>query len=362
MSVATKLLETKEAVKTAARSPFTYPATAFSFRPQCATTLRTGNSAYRRFAAVEVTMRLLIVGAGSTGGYFGARLAAAGRDVTFLVRPKRAETLRRTGLQIVSPHGNLTLQPRLLTADALHTPYDIVFLAVKGFQLESVLEDFAPAIGPATMIMPVLNGMRHMDMLGKRFAPHNVIGCALKIATTIDEAGRVVQLTKLQDLAYGERDGEMTDRILALHDFMQGAGFVPRLSHNIEREMWEKWVLLALIGAITCTMRGAIGEVEAQPGGEAFALRLLDEITNVVKAVGTPPSESFLNEARAQVTEAGSALASSMYRDVQTHQPVEVETILGDLVRHAQAARLDTPLLAAAYTHLSVYQAQHRNA
>ncbi len=307
-------------------------------------------------------MRLLIVGAGATGGYFGARLAAAGRDVTFLVRPKRAETLQRTGLQILSPHGNLTVQPLLLTASALQAPYDVVFLSVKGFQLEAVLDDLAAAIGPETMIMPVLNGMRHMQILSKRFTPHNVIGCALKIAATIDEEGRIVQLTQLQDLAYGELEGETTDRILALHDFMQGAGFVPRLSRDIRREMWEKWVLLSLIGAITCTMRGTIGEIEAAPGGPAFALGLLDEITRVVTAVGTPPSAKFLTETREQVTAKGSGLASSMYRDVQKHQPVEVESILGDLVRHAQAAALDVPLLAAAYTHLSVYQAQQRNA
>jgi 2-dehydropantoate 2-reductase len=303
-------------------------------------------------------MRLLVVGAGSTGGYFGARLAAAGKDVTFLVRPRRAEKLRQTGLQIVSPNGDLTVKPKLITAESLQETYDVVFLSVKGFQLDAVLDDLAAAIGPETMIMPVLNGMRHMQILSDRFTPHNLVGCALKIATTLDDEGRVVQLTKLQDLAYGELDGEMTPRIQALHSFMQNAGFVPRLSDAIRREMWEKWVLLAVIGAITCTMRGTIGDVEAAPGGVSFALGLLDEITSVVKAVGSPPSDSFLSATREQITAKGSPLASSMYRDVQKQKPTEAETIIGDLVRHAQKAHIDVPLLSAAYTHLSVYQAQ----
>jgi 2-dehydropantoate 2-reductase len=305
-------------------------------------------------------MRLLVVGAGSTGGYFGARLAQIGRDVTFLVRPARAEKLRQTGLQILSPHGDLTLQPQLLTADAIQGPFDVVLLTVKGFQLDAALDDLLPAIGPETMILPVLNGMRHMDRLGERFSPHNLVGCALKVATTLDEDGRVVQLTPLQDLAYGELDGETTPRILALHGFMQGAGFIPRLSTHIAREMWEKWILLASVGAITCLMRGAIGDIEAAPGGAACTLRLLDEVVAVVRAVGIAPSEAFLTAAREQVTAKGSPLTSSMYRDLQEGKQVEAENIIGDLVRRGEIALIGTPLLAAAYAHLAVYQGKLR--
>ena len=303
-------------------------------------------------------MRLLVVGAGSTGGYFGARLAQAGRDVTFLVRPARAATLRKTGLQIVSPHGDLTLAPQLLTADAIPGPFDIVFLTVKGFQLDSAIEDLRPAVGPETMILPVLNGMQHMDILAQRFSPHNLIGCALKVATTLDADGRVIQLAPLQDLTYGERDGATTPRILALDTFMQGAGFDARLSTDIERQMWGKWIMLASLGAITCLMRGTIGEVEAAPGGAAFSLAILEEVAAIVRAVGTLPSEAFLTAMRAQMTTKGSPATSSMYRDLQSGRQVEAETIIGDLVRRGRAAAIETPLLAAAYAHLCVYQSR----
>ncbi len=298
-------------------------------------------------------MRLLVVGAGSTGGYIGGRLVEAGRDVTFLVRPGRAEQLRRDGLRILSPLGDATVEPQLATAGTLEGSFDAILLSVKGFQLDTALDDLRPAVGPETMILPVLNGMRHMETLAERFSPENLVGCALKIATILDDEGRVVHLTPLQDLAYGELDGSITPRIEALHELMQAGGFQPRLSREIRREMWEKWILLASIGAVTCLMRGSIGEIEAAPGGAAFALAVLDE---AVAAIGTSLSEAFLTATRDQLTTKGSPLTSSMYRDLRKGRLIEVENIIGDVVRAAAGADVKTPLLDAAYTHLSVYQ------
>ena len=301
-------------------------------------------------------MRLLVVGAGSTGGYFGGRLAQAGRDVTFLVRPARAAQLRETGLRIKSPHGDATLHPALVTTGAITQPYDAILLTVKGFQLDAALDGIAPAVGPDTMILPVLNGMRHVDVLARRFSPHNLVGCALKVVTVLEDDGTVVQLAPLQDLAYGELDGSMTPRIQALDTFMQGADIGARLSGVIRREMWEKWILLAGVGALTCLMRGTVGEIEACPGGVAFARQLLDEIVTIVKEVGEAPSEAFLTAAREQLTAKGSPFASSMFRDVQRGRPIEVEEIIGDLLRRGATAGIDAPLLSAAYVHLLVYQ------
>jgi 2-dehydropantoate 2-reductase len=148
-------------------------------------------------------MRMLVVGAGSIGGLFGGRLAQAGRDVTFLVRPSRAEQLRREGLRIVSPLGDATVVPKLLVSKDIHDAFDVVFLSVKAYSLESAIGDFAPAVSDQTMILPILNGMKHMDTLAARFGARAVIGGACKAATKLDKQGRIVQLTKLQDLAYG---------------------------------------------------------------------------------------------------------------------------------------------------------------
>lgn len=300
-------------------------------------------------------MRMLIVGAGSTGGYFGGRLAQVGRDVTFLVRPARAQRLRAAGLEIISPHGDVTLQPQLLTAGEITAPFDAVLLTVKAFSLAAAMDDLAPAVGAATMILPVLNGMRHMDLLIDRFGQGAVIGCVCKVATLLDGQGRIVQLSPLQELAYGELDGAASDRTGQLDAFMQGAGFDARRSPAIAREMWEKWVLLATLGGINALMRGSIGEIE-QAGGAELALQLLAECAAISTAAGHAPSEAFLAAARATVTAKGSPMTSSMYRDLQAAMPVEADQILGDLLLRARTLGVSAPLLAAASTHLKVYQ------
>ena len=300
-------------------------------------------------------MRILVVGAGATGGYFGGRLAQAGRDVTFLVRPERAAALKRDGLQIVSPHGDVSLTPRLVMADAIDGPFDAILLTVKAFSLDPAMDDVAPAIGPETMILPVLNGIRHFARLADRFGERAVIGCVCKVATTLDDRGRIVQLADFQELAYGERDGARSERTEWLDAQMQGTHFDARLSRTIVREMWEKWVLLATMGGITCLMRGNVGEIEAA-GGVPFVLGFLDEVIAVVTAAGHPPSDAFADYARNLLTAKGSNQASSMYRDLQQGRPIEADQIIGDLLDHARRLGVPTPLLAAADIHLKIYQ------
>jgi len=301
-------------------------------------------------------MRLLVVGAGSTGGYFGGRLAQAGRDVTFLVRPRRAAQLRESGLQIVSPHGNVTARPKLVTAGEIEAPYDAVLLGVKAYSLDAAIDDFAAAVGPETTIIPTLNGMRHLDILEERFGKEPVAGGVCKVAATIDPDGRIVQLAEFQELVYGERDGSVSQRMERLHAFMQGAGFDARLSHSIEYEMWEKWAMLATLGGITCLMRGNIGEVVAAPGGASFILSFLDEVVSVASAVGEAPKPAFLEGARKTLTTPGSTQSPSMFRDLLQGSPIEADQIIGDLLARGTNAGIPTPLLAAAYAHLSVYQ------
>jgi 2-dehydropantoate 2-reductase len=307
-----------------------------------------------------MAMRILVVGAGATGGYFGGRLAQAGRDVTFLVRPGRAAQLRAGGLQIVSPHGDVTLTPQLVTTGEKLAAYDVVLLAVKAFALEPAIEDFAPAVGAGTMIVPLLNGMRHVGMLTGRFGERPVLGGLCLIATTLDERGRVVQMGESHDLTYGERSGERTERVAALDALMQGAGFDAHLSTRVVEQMWEKWIALATLGGITCLMRGTVGDVAAVPYGTDFASALLDECVVTVIAAGYAPDLDFVARTRAAMTRAGSPVASSMYRDLQNGNDVEADQILGDLVAQARGFGLATPLLAAAYTNLKVYQAARR--
>lgn len=305
-------------------------------------------------------MRFLIVGAGSIGGYFGARLAQAGEDVTFLVRPKRAQALREAGLQVESPYGDVTIAPQLVTADTIKTTYDVVILAVKAYGLEQSIRDMAPAIGPGSMILPLLNGMRHLDKLRDAFGADKLLGGLCKISTTLDAAGRVLQFGRMQDLVYGEMDGSKTPRIQELDRALTKAIAGSRLSPNILQEMWEKWAMLSSLAAITCLMRASTGAVEAAPGGRDFINAILDEVVATIGAASAPLGDAFVADVRAMLTEKGSPRTASMFRDLSQGFPVEADQILGDLVARAKAAGIATPLLGAAYTHLAVYQEAQR--
>lgn len=303
-------------------------------------------------------MRLLAVGAGSIGGYFGGRLAKAGRDVTFLVRSARRAQLLAGGLQVVSPWGEFTIAPKMIGIGEIEAPYDAVLIAVKGYSLKAALEDMALAVGPETMVIPVLNGMKYMDILRERFGERSLIGAVCLIPAMLDPEGRIVHLSKVHELVYGELSGASSTRIQELDAFMSGAGFDNRLSNTIEREMWEKWVLLASLSGINCLMRGTIGDVAAVPGGVEFASRFLDEVVSIIRVVGIAPSEKFLANTRAQLTRNGSGMTSSVYRDLQSGNRLEADQILGDLLARGQRANVPTPLLAAAYTHLCLYQSR----
>jgi 2-dehydropantoate 2-reductase len=302
-------------------------------------------------------MRILIIGAGAVGGYFGARLAQAGRDVTFLVRAPRAEQLRRDRLSVISPHGNVALTPKLIDAREIDGPFDLVLLSVKAYALEAAIDGFAPAVGPETMILPVLNGMRHIELLTQHFGEGAVLGGVCLVATEIDGGGRIVQLSEIQQLVYGERTGKVTPRLRSLDATLQGAGFDAHLSTEITQAMWEKWVMLASLGAVTCLMRGMIGEVVAIPGGAALSLQVLDECSAAAAACGHKISETFRSQQSAAMTAPGSPLTSSMYRDLRKGAPVEVDHIVGDLLQRAVSKGVATPLLNAAFINLRIYQA-----
>jgi 2-dehydropantoate 2-reductase len=300
-------------------------------------------------------MRILVVGAGAVGGYFGGRLAQAGRDVTFLVRAKRAEELKAKGLQIVSPYGNLTLHPKAITAAQITQPYDVILLSVKSYSLADAMNDFAPAVGPETMIFPALNGMRHIDLLVERFGTRAVLGGVCLVATEIDPEGRICQLTKFQSLAYGELDGQRTQRLEKLDATLNGAGFDAAISDHILQDMWQKWVQLATLGALTCLLRGNIGEIVSTPGGLDLCRSALQECAGIASASGYPQSDAFLR-GQAAIAVEGSQLTSSMYRDLKKGARVEVDTILGDLLERGRKHGLATPFLQAAYVSLSIYQ------
>ena len=304
-------------------------------------------------------MRILVVGAGAIGGYFGGRMLQGGCDITFLVRPRRAEELASAGLVIKSPNGDATLKnPPTVQADALRDKFDVVLLSCKAFDLEDAIKSFAPAVGDKTAIIPVLNGMKHLDILDDKFGRARVLGGLCAIAATLNEKREVVQLQPMQSLGFGERDDTLSDRVRAIADTFAKGKCGTAASEHVIQDMWEKWVFLASLAASTSLMRTSVGNILSAPGGKDFLLGMLDECSAVATAEGHAPTGPFFQRTRGMLTAEGSPMTASMFRDIRAGAPVEADHVIGDLVARADAAKVPVPKLRTAYTHLKAYEKQ----
>ncbi|HEY0935496.1 MAG TPA: ketopantoate reductase family protein [Trebonia sp.] len=302
-------------------------------------------------------MGILVVGAGATGGYFGARLAQAGREVTFLVREHRAAVLRERGLRITGPGGTEVIRPRLVTAGHLEGAADVVLVTVKAAGLDAVIGEAGPAVGPDTAVIPVLNGIRHLGPLNRAFGEPRVLGGVAVLSTQLDHSGDIRQLSDSASLRFGAQDGPVTPVVERAKNQLSGAGFPVGVSEEIVAEMWSKWAFIAAAGAVTCLLRGTVGEIVAVGYGEPVVRALIDEVYSVAEGAGHPVPDRERARTLALLTAPGSPFTASLYRDLQQGQPVEVEPILGDLAAEGRKAGLRTPLLDAATVALRVYQA-----
>jgi 2-dehydropantoate 2-reductase len=301
-------------------------------------------------------VRILVLGAGGVGGYFGGRLVEAGGDVTFLVRARRAAELAADGLVIKSPHGDAALRVKTVQAGDALSGYDVVLLACKAYDLGSAIDSIAPAVAAGSAVLPLLNGLSHLERLDQRFGAPQVLGGSCAIAATLAAGGRVEQLSRLHRLVFGERDGRASARTAALAELTKRAKFDSALSDDILLEMWEKFVLLATLAGMTCLMRAPVGAIVATSDGTALTNELLAECVAVATAAGHPPRPAFLERGRAVLTERGSSFTASMLRDIERSGPTEGDHILGDLLRRARGFGIATPLLRTAACHLEAYE------
>lgn len=303
-------------------------------------------------------MRFLVVGAGALGGYFGGRLLQAEEDVTFLLRPRRAAQLAKTGLVIKSPHGGFILpSPPSVQADAIGGPFDVVIVGCKAYDLEETMDSFAPAVGPDTAILPVLNGMRHLDDLARRFGKERVLGGLCMISAVLDDEGAVLHLSDVHSLAYGELDGTRSARVKALEAAFEKPVFDANASDNILQDMWEKWVLIASAASMTCLMRTAVGDI-VRAGGADLAVGMVDECAAIAERNGFTMRPAALERARAIVTAPESLMTASMFKDIERAAPIEADHIIGDLIARGDGDGKPLSLLRVAYVHLKAYEAR----
>jgi 2-dehydropantoate 2-reductase len=302
-------------------------------------------------------MRILVVGAGAIGGYFGGRLLAAERDVTFLVRPRRAAELAKAGLVVRSKLGDVNLAaPPTIASDAIRSPFDIVLVSCKAYDLSTAMDSFAAAVGPGTSIVPLLNGMAHLDMLAARFDEAAVLGGQCGVSLTVDAEGRILHLNDNCTLTYGEPKGGRTKRLESVATAFAGiADGGP--SEAILQEMWEKWVFIATAAGITCLMRASVGDIVAT-GGADCTLALLDEISGIAARQGFAVRAPVAQRLRTMLTAARSPFTASMLRDIEARRPTEADHVLGDLLERGGSTTNTYPTLRLAYAHLKAYEAR----
>ena len=303
-------------------------------------------------------MKILILGAGAVGGYWGARLHQSGADVTLLLREKRAETVRKNGLVVKSPKGDAVVQPKVVTKGSEGGPYDIVVLACKAYDLDSAIEAIAPAVGPGTTIVPMLNGHAHFAALDARFGAARVAGGLARISGMLGPNGEILN-TGGSGVSFGERSGAPArPALVELDAACKKAGIDGGLNANINQDLWDKWIMLGSIAGMCSAMRGNIGDIMSAEDGEAIMTEILEECRKVAAAEGYPPSDKALAAVRASLTQKGGKSVASILGDIEKHGAVEGPQIVGDMLARARKHGIAAPNLRFAYAHLQTYEAR----
>ena len=307
-------------------------------------------------------MRILVLGAGALGGYFGGRLLEAGADVAFLVRPRRRAQLERDGLVVESPYGALSRPVPLLSPEEAAPGWDVVLLACKAYDLEDAIDAVRPAVDARTAVLPVLNGVSHIETLQRAFGAERVLGGIAKIQATLAPDGTVRHLNDWRYLTFGEMDGRMSPRVEALATAASGAkGVVASAVPDIAFRLWEKLVHLGTSAVCTVLMRANVGEVVRSPGGAALLRRVLERNAAISAFHGHPMRDAFMEEYRAVFSDPASAYSASILRDLEASGRIEADHILGFLLEAAKRAGVPEELHEAAFLHAKAYE-QRRDA
>ena len=303
-------------------------------------------------------MKILVLGAGGIGGYFGGRLAQAGADVTFLVRPKRRDQIERDGLKVQSPLGDFTVKAKTAFAGEAAGGYGVVLFTCKAYDLDSAMEAIAPAVEAGAAIVPMLNGLAHFERLDARFGADKVLGGTCQINAMLKPDGTVFHADPLQRLTFGERDRKRTARAEAFAAELAKTKIDWKLSEDIDQDLWEKIVFLSALAANTCLYRGNVKEIMAAPGGRESMERTLAANIALATKEGHAPRAAQIDAARKRLTDPEGLWSASMLRDMEAGGAVEADHVVGWMLQRLRHHKLDDTVMSMAYTHLKAYEAR----
>ena len=302
-------------------------------------------------------MKIIVLGAGAIGGYFGGRLAQAGGDVRFLVRERRQQQLQQHGLVVRSPHGDFHLPVNAVRREQIDGPADLVLLACKAYDLDDALASIAPAVGGETTVVPLLNGVAHIERLQAAFGPARVAGGSCAIPATLSPQGEVLQLGAMHRIVFGRLPGTADvaqPRLERLLTLLRTTPVAVELDTQMMRALWEKFIGLATLAAMTCLMRGTVGDILAADDGAALFEQTFAACEGAARAAGYPPREAPMAAFKAMMADRSSALTASMLRDLEGGGRTEGAHVVGDMLQRVTAAGLEPGALRAAWCHLQV--------
>ncbi|MCH2550333.1 MAG: ketopantoate reductase family protein [Alphaproteobacteria bacterium] len=307
-------------------------------------------------------MKVLVLGAGAIGGYLGGRLAESGQDITFLVRSPKKKQLDERGLRINSVFGDLDYRVNTITAKSVSANNDLVILACKSYHLKGAIETAVSSLKNDGTVLPILNGIKHLDELNSAFGPERVLGVTIKLSATCLPDGTIEHLNDWHWLQFGEQNGKISPRAKAIEKtFENTIGLRAYASKNIIHEMWEKFVHLTTAASITCLMRANSGQILSSVEGAYIFQEMLETSASIARANGYPPSQTFMENYRKLFADKTASYATSMLRDIEAGKQTEGEDIIGTMLRYAKDTNIKSTLLTAAYAHIKAYESRHKN-
>ena len=297
-------------------------------------------------------MRIVVMGSGGTGGYFGAKLAQAGEDVTFVARGAHLEAIRAQGLRVKSAiDGEWTVRaPAVERLDGL-PPADLVLFCVKSFDTESAADVIKPVVGTDTGVLPVQNGVDNMEKLERILGPGHVLGGVAQVLATIEAPG-VVSHRFLGRIIFGEMDGRESSRTRAFLAACERAGLQAEVSANMLRALWEKYVLIAAQAGMTALTRCPAGVVRSLPETRAMYRLIIGEMVALGNAAGAGLAAEVPDRCMAMLDSLGAAFTSSLHHDLAEGKRLELEALHGHAVRLGERHGIPTPMLFAVYAAL----------
>jgi 2-dehydropantoate 2-reductase len=301
-------------------------------------------------------MKIVMMGSGGVGGYYGARLAQAGNEVTFVARGPHLQAIRRSGLRVKSELGDAHVQPARAVEDPAQAgPADAIVVSVKLWDLESAAQAIRPLVGAQTVVVSLQNGVDKDDVLARAVGKEHVIGGVTHIGAVIAEPGVIAHTGKLQRVTVGELDGRRSARVDALVAALQSGGVEAAASDDIRRVTWEKFVFLTALSGMTALTRKPIGPVREHPATRAMLLDALRETAAVARGEGVALADTLLDQQEKLIDGLAPTMLSSMAQDLLRGRPLELEWLSGAVVQRGAARGVPTPAHRAIYAGLVLH-------